>query len=144
MTWQSSANFIECSKLTVWYAAEATQLNNLCVSSNSNLCRVPLSRFPTREIPSPSLSTLSSYVHRIFHGVRPRSSAISAPPLPNDCIWLLRRCATATKAVSLLARPAHPTSNPPTSDCNLLRDENRIAQKIEGTPVFHYPAVGDV
>lgn len=66
---------------------------------------------------------------------------------PKDCIWLLRRCATTTKAVSLLRprRPA-PTSTPasPASECNLLRDENRLARMIEGTPVFHYQAVGDV
>lgn len=126
--------------------SDAAQLNNLRVSSNSNLCQVMLSRLPAREIPSPLLSTLSSYVRRIFHGVRPRASAISALPSPKDCIWLLRRCATATKAVSLLRlHPPHlqpPRS--PTSDCNLLRDKNRIARKIEGTPVFHYQAVGDV
>lgn len=128
----------------------AAQLNNLRVSSNSNLCGVDAKPSPRRRDTEPGASNLITVraPHIPAESETARVSRICPPLRPKDCIWLLRRCATTTKAVSLpppaAAPPPPSTPTPPASDCNLLRDENRKARKIEGTPVFHYQAVGDV
>lgn len=106
-----------------------------------------LSRLPAAEIASPSLSTLSSYVRRIFHGVSPRALAPSPRPkiasgFRGDVPLLQRPYLSSVPASSSSPPPPSP-SPPPTSDCNLLRDQNRKARQIEGTPVFHYQAGGE-